>query len=203
VDPASFVAAVDNPFFPLVPGTRLIYEGATDQGVERIEVFVTRETKTVMGVRCVVVRDTVWLNGELEEDTWDWFAQDREGNVWYFGEDTREYRGGRVVSTAGAWEAGVAGALPGIVMKAHPAVGDAYRQEYLRGEAEDMAKVVSLDERVAVPAGSYSGCLRVLEWTPLEPGSAEYKYHAPGVGVVLETARGSRERVELRQIVRE
>ena len=203
IDPRDFAATIDNPFLPLPPGARFIYEGATDAGLERIEVVVTREVRIVMGVRCVVVRDTVWLNGQLTEDTYDWFAQDRAGNVWYFGEETKDYKAGTVVSTKGSWEAGIDGALPGIIMKAHPAVGDSYRQEYYRGEAEDMAEVVAVDERASVAAGSFSGCLKILEWTPLDPGKAEYKFYAPSVGPVLETVRGTRERVELKQVIKE
>jgi hypothetical protein len=203
IDPRDFVATIDNPFLPLAPGTRFIYEGATDEGLERTEVVVTPDTRTVMGVPCVVVRDTVWLNGEMIEDTRDWYAQDRAGNVWYFGEDTAEYKAGKVVNHKGAWEGGVNGALPGIVMKASPKVGESYRQEYYAGEAEDMAEIVALNETISVPAGTYNGVLKTLEWTPLEPGVAEFKYYAPGVGLVLEAKRGSRERTELKLVIKE
>jgi hypothetical protein len=201
--PGDFVATIDNPFMPLVPGTRMMYEGPTDAGLERIDYFVTRETRDVMGVTCVVVRDTVTLNGELIEDTYEWYAQDNNGNVWYFGEDSKEYKRGKVVSTTGSWEAGIDGAQPGIVMPASPTAGPSYRQEYYAGEAEDMAKVDRLGMSVTVPYGSFTGVLRTLEWTPLEPGFYEYKYYAPGVGLVLEAVRGSRERVELLSISRE
>jgi hypothetical protein len=197
IRPQDFVSGIDNPFLPLPPGARFVYEGATEKGRERIEVTVTGETREVMGVACVVVRDTVWANGELIEDTFDWYAQDRQGNVWYFGEDTKEYEKGVVASTEGSWEAGVDGAQPGIVMKAVPAAGDSYRQEYYAGHAEDMSEVVALRKHVRVPAGSFAGCLKTIEWTPLEPGVAEYKYYAPKVGLVLETARGTASRVQL------
>ena len=200
--PDNFVTSIDNPFMPLVPGTRMQYEGPTDAGLEHTDYFVTHDTREVMGVTCIVVRDTVTLNGEMTEDTYDWFAQDREGNVWYFGEDSTEYRGGKPASTAGSWEAGVDGGLPGIAMPARPEPGMRYRQEYYVGEAEDMAQVDRLGLSVTVPYGSFTGVLRILEWTPLEPGTYEYKYYAPGVGVILEATRGTRERVELLSITR-
>jgi hypothetical protein len=139
ITPGNFVAAVDNQLYPLVPGTVTTFEG----GGEVITVTVTSTPKTVLGVNCVEVRDTVTVDGEVTEDTLDWYAQDRDGNVWYFGEDTKEYEGGVVVSTAGSWEAGVNGAKPGIVMKASPVVGVTYRQEYLACEAEDHADVLA------------------------------------------------------------
>ncbi len=200
--PSDFVGAVDNPYLPLAPGSRWVYEGATEDGLERIVVEVTNDTRQVMGVTCVVVRDTVTVDGEVTEDTWDWFAQDVHGNVWYFGEDTKEYEDGKVVSTEGAWEAGVDGAKPGIVMLAGPLVGLTYRQEYYKGEAEDMAQVLALHGTATTPAGTYSDVLRTKEWTPLEPGVAEEKYYAPGVGCVLEVVtKGGDERVELVEFV--
>lgn len=203
IDPADFVEGIDNPFHPLIPGTRMIYEGNTDEGRERIEFIVLDETKMVMGVTCMIVRDTVWLNGELVEDTYDWFAQDRLGNVWYMGEDSWEYEKGVKTSPSGSWEAGVGGALPGIIMHARPVIGETYRQEYYQGEAEDMAEVVSLDETVTVPYGSFSGCLKTIEWNPLDPGTSENKYYAKGIGVVLEKAVGGGEVVELIEVIRE
>jgi len=137
-----------------------------------------------MGVECVVVRDTAWEGGELIERTFDWYAQDQEGTVWYFGEDTKEYRNGKVTSTGGSWEAGVDGAQPGIIMQANPKAGLSYRQEYYEGEAEDKAQVVSVNESVTVPYGSFDHVLKTKEWTPLEPGLVEHKYYAPGVGQV-------------------
>ena len=163
ISPADFVSTIDNPFLPLKPGTRFVYESATEKGVERTETVVTSETRKVLGVICVVVWDSVRLNGELIEDTYDWYAQDGQGNVWYFGEDSKEYKGGKLVGTKGSWGAGVDGAQPGIVMKATPQVGDSYRQEYYQGEAEDMAKVVALGEKVSVPFGSFAGCLKTIE----------------------------------------
>lgn len=201
IDPANFVDVIDNAYWPLVPGTTFIYEGETDEGLEHIEVYVTRETRVVMGVACTVVRDTVALDGELVEETFDWYAQDKDGNVWYFGEDSKEYEDGEVVSSAGSWEAGVDGALPGIVMYAQPAVGQVYRQEYYPGEAEDMAEVINLTESETVPYGSYDNLLMTREWTPLEPDVAEHKYYAPGVGLILEVVvEGGSGRIELIEI---
>jgi hypothetical protein len=204
INPANFVAAITNQFFPLTPGTTFIYEGEEDGESERNEVYVTHETKEILGVTCIVVQDRVWVEGDLEEETFDWYAQDTDGNVWYFGEDSREMSNGVVVSTEGSWEAGVDGAQPGIIMQANPQVGDSYRQEYYWGEAEDWAEVVSLSESVTVPYGFYTNCLQTKEWTPLEPGVTEHKYYAPGVGVVLEvTVEGGKERVELINITTE
>ena len=186
VEPANFVAAIDNPYYPLTPGTMMIFEGDTEEGSERVETYVTKDTKRILGVDCVVVRDRVTVNGELVEETLDWYAQDKSGNVWYFGEDSKEYEEGALVGTKGSWEAGVDGAIAGIIMPANPQVGDTYRQEYYAGEAEDMAKVVSLSESAAVPYGSFDNLLMTEEWTPLEPGVVEQKYYALGVGLVLE-----------------
>lgn len=198
IDPADFVDVVDNVYMPLRPGMRWVYEGVEDGERERVEVVVTGERKRILGIDAVVVRDTVTRGGALVEDTFDWFAQDRAGNVWYLGEDSKEYENGEVVSTAGSWEAGVDGALPGIVMRASPSVGDAYRQEYDRGEAEDLAEVVRTGDDVSVPAGDFSDVLVVREWNPLEPDVVEEKSYAPGVGLVLERkVKGGDGRVEL------
>jgi hypothetical protein len=204
IDPSNFVKEVDNPYFPLEPGTTWVYEGKTPEGTERVEDTILRETKRVMGVECVVLRDKVWLNGELIEDTVDWHAQDKEGNVWYFGEYTKEYENGKVVSTEGSFEAGKDGALPGIIMPADPKVGDSYRQEYYKGEAEDMAEVISLrgtglNDAVSTPYGSFSEDVLVTkDWNPLEPEILEHKYYAPGVGLVGETKiTGPAEKIEL------
>lgn len=186
IDPANFVTIVDNPYFPLTPGTIFIYEGKTEKGEEHVEVVVGSETKVIMGVTCVSVSDTVTVDGQLEEGTTDWYAQDKQGNVWYFGEDTREYKDGKVSSTHGAWLAGVDGALPGIIMKANSSVGETYRQEYYKGQAEDMASVLSLSETASVPVGSYTNVLMTNEWSALaNPPVYEHKYYASGVGNIL------------------
>jgi hypothetical protein len=185
IDPAGFSTAVDNFYFPLHRGTSYIYEGSSEDGPTRAQVTVLFETKFVMGVECRVVLDEVFVGGELRESTRDWYAQDTEGNVWFLGEDTKEYEGGEVASTAGSWEAGVDGARPGIIMKADPKVGDVYRQEHRAGEAEDMAEVLEVDASVEVPYASFSSVVRTKEWRPLEPGVVEEKYYAPGMGLVL------------------
>jgi hypothetical protein len=142
-------------------------------------------------VPCIEVRDTVTFNGELKEDTLDWYSQHRDGTVWYFGEDTKEYEHGAVTSTEGSWTAGVDGARPGIAMPAQPQVGERYRQEFYRGHAEDMAEVLSAGESATVPAGSYSGVLKTGDTTPLEPNVLEHKYYARGVGTVLTVDVGA------------
>src|SRR5215210_4661950 len=180
IKPADFTTKLDNEYFPLKPGTTFVYEG----GAERGEMTVTYDTKKVMGVECVVVDDRGYEDGKLIEKTYDWFAQDKQGTVWYFGEDTKEYENGAVVSTKGSWEAGVDGAKAGIIMPADPKVGQSYHQEYYPGEAMDMAKVLSLNASVRVPYGLFDRVLVTREWTPLEPSYDEHKYYARGVGQV-------------------
>jgi hypothetical protein len=185
---------IDNPYLPLTPGSRWVYR----HGRERIVVRVLDRTRRVDGVDARVVRDTVTEDGRLVEDTEDWYAQDRAGNVWYLGEATTEYEDGKPVTTAGSWEAGVGGARAGIVMPARPRVGQRYRQEYLEGEAEDRARVLSLGEQAQVPAGHYSRVLLTRDDTPLEPRVLEYKLYARGVGLVLALhVSGGRGREEL------
>ena len=199
IDPANYVDQIDNPYLPLLPGTQWVYEGVNEDGeTERIEVVVTTERREVMGVSAVVVQDTVYEDGELVEDTFDWFAQDVDGNVWYLGEDSGEYEDGELVSTEGSREAGIDGALPGNVMLADPTVGAAYRQEYNEDEAEDKGEVSQVGVSQTVIAGEYDDIVVIREWNPLEPDVVEDKYHAPGVGVVLEQkVAGEEGRVEL------
>jgi hypothetical protein len=186
IDPANFVAEIDNPYWPLIPGTTYVYEGTIDGEAERSEV-VTSETKTILGVACVVVLDRVYVEGELHEETYDWYAQDKDGNVWYFGEASTDYEDGEAVSTGGSWESGVDGAKPGIVMKAQPRVGDVYRQEYYPDEAEDMAEVLEIGGGlVTVPYGTFDDVLVTKEWSPLEPEVVEHKTYAPGIGLIRE-----------------
>lgn len=204
INPTNFVKKIDNKYFPLKPGTKFLYTGVTEEGNEVNEVFVTDDTKVILGVTTVVVRDTVKVNGELTEKTFDWYAQDKQGNVWYFGEDSKEYKNGKVVSTEGSWEAGVDGAKPGIIMEANPHIGDTYQQELAKGVAEDMAKVLSLTESVSVPFGSFDHVLQTKEWTPLEPGMVEHKFYAPKIGLVLAIqVKGPQERIELINKTRE
>ncbi len=197
---ATFVEGIDNPYFPFTPGSTWSYEGVEDNEVERIEVAVTDDTRTVDGITAVVVRDTVTLDGELIEDTFDWYAQDSKGNVWYLGEDSKEYEDGEVVSTAGSWETGVDGALPGIIMYADPAahVGVPYRQEFYVDEAEDVGEIIQTDASVEVGGIAYTDVVVIREWNLLEPGVFENKYFAPGIGVILEeVVEGGSGRVEL------
>ncbi len=178
-----------NDFFSLVPGTTYVYEGEDEDGVVvSVEEIFTADTKIIMGVTCVVVNAKEYEDGELVEDTFDWYAQDNQGNVWYFGEDSREIEDGVVVSTAGSWEAGVDGALPGIIMFAEPLVGVWYRQEYYEDEAEDVGQVLSLNATVTVPYGTFTNCLQTAEWNLLEPGILEHKFYAPGVGLLRAVA---------------
>lgn len=198
IDPATFVETIDNPYMPLTPGSEWVYEGTSEDEEERVEIVVTDERRDVMGVSTVVVRDTVYVGGEMVEDTYDWFAQDGAGNVWYFGEEVKDYQDGEVVSTAGSWEAGVDGALPGIVMPADPAVGGSFRQEYLAGEAEDMFEILAIDGTAEVAAGDFVDVVITEDWSPIEPEVVENKYYAPGVGKILEEkTAGGEGRVEL------
>lgn len=178
-------ATVDNSFFPAPVGAQWVYEAETEDGLERIEVSVDAETKDVWGTTARVIRDTVYVDDELAEDTWDWFAQDGDGNVWYLGEETYEYEDGEITCACGAWEAGLDGALPGVIMLATPEVGDEYRQEFFEGEAEDYAEVISLNETVTVAAGTFEGCLKTRDRSVLDPEADEFKYYCPGVGNVL------------------
>lgn len=205
LNPDDFVAVIDNPYLPLIPGTTRIYEGTTEDGTEHIEVTILDETKVVMGVTVTIVRDTVTIDGQLIEDTHDWFAQDKAGNVWYFGEEVDNYENGVLTDHAGAWEAGVDGAQPGIVMFTNPAdhIGEAYHQEYYAGEAEDMGEVISSSETVIVPFGTFTDVLQTKDWTPLEPDALEHKFYAPGVGVIKELAVDSGETVELIEVITE
>lgn len=203
INPGDFASGITNPYFPLVPGTKFIYESEKDEGLERVEIEVTHETRVILGVTCTVVHDVEFLNGEIVEDTVDWFAQDKAGNVWYFGELSLEFEDGQLIGIEGSWEAGVDSAKPGIVMKANPQVGDAYRQEFLLGEAEDMGKVIALGQSVSVPFGSLTGCVQTKDFTPLEPNALEHKYYAPGLGKVLEVNVRTGRRTELVEILKE
>jgi len=195
---ANFITKIDNKYFPLDPGTTFIYQGKTEDGTEKNEVYVTHKTRTILGVTCIEVEDRVWVNDELTEMTLDWYAQDKDGNVWYFGEDSKEYNKGVVVSTKGSWESGVNGAKPGIIMQANPQVSKSYRQEYYKGEAEDMAEVLGLNESASVPYGSYKNCLKTKDWSPHEPDVIENKYFSQGIGEVLSvTVKGGSDRMEL------
>lgn len=186
IDASNFVDRVDNTYFPLEPGTKFVLEGRTEEGLEHEEIIVTEETKEILGVTTTVVHDEITIRGKLFEDTFDWYAQDAQGNVWYFGEDTKSYNG-KKVSTEGSWEAGVDGAEPGIIMPADPQVTDSFRQEYYAGHAEDMAWVVEVGQKATTPTGHFTDVVNTLEWTPLEPKVVVQKSYAPGVGIIKET----------------
>jgi hypothetical protein len=194
IDPAAFSTTIDNSFLPMVPGTRTIYQARTPDGLQTTTTEVTRDTKTIMGVKTVVVHDTVSVDGIRTEDTFDWYAQDRDGNVWYFGEDTQEFQDGSALTT-GSFEAGVNGALPGIVMPAHPHVGDQYRQEFAKGVAEDTGEVLSLTGSESSPLTGPLGDLLVTKDADfLDPTApAENKYYARGRGLILTTEAGVRD----------
>ena len=196
--PTNWVSAVTNPYFPLVTGTTYQYQGQTAEGVETVTVEVLPGTKMVNGVAATIVRDRVYLDGALIEDTADWYAQDGAGNVWYLGEDSKEIANGVVVGTEGSWEWEVDDALPGIIMWGDPAahVGEEYRQEFYEGEAEDWAKIVAVDQSVDVPEGNFTGCIKIEEWSGLEPSQREYKFFGPQIGNVLEISTNG-ERSEL------
>ncbi len=187
LDPGELSAEIDNRYWPMTPGTRWTYREVDEEGaVLAVVVTVSSETKRIAnGVTARIVRDTVTEDGELIEDTFDWYAQDGQGNVWYLGEDTAEFEGDKVVTRAGSFEAGVDGALPGIIMPADPVDGLRYRQEYYEGEAEDNGEVLSTEERAEVPAGRYRRALLTKDTSAVEPSVLEYKLYAPGVGPVL------------------
>ena len=195
-NPRSFVHAVDNPWFPLRAGASFSYRGVKDGKPSRDVVHVTGLTKLIQGVPCTAVSDRLYVDGRLAERTTDWYAQDRAGTVWYFGENTAELDAkGRVTSTEGTWQAGRDGAEAGVFMPRHPKVGQQFRQEYLRGQAEDHFQVLSLSASVTTPAVSSKRALLTKEWTPLEPGVLDHKYYIRGVGLVDErTVKGGDER---------
>jgi len=196
---------IDNNYLPMIPGTTNLYQAETEDGIETIVVEVLEETRVVAGVECVVVRDRVYLDELLIEDTHDWFAQDDDGNIWYAGEEVVNYEydddDEQIGSdNEGAWEAGIDGAQPGILIKAMPTVGDVYQQEFYPGEAEDMAEVIALNVPVVLDDGSTYNCLKTLEWNPLEDDSEEYKYYAAGIGLVKEEDLEGEEPVELKGV---
>ena len=185
--PADFVAVVDNPYFPLIPGSKWVYETKLEDGsTEQIHIEVLQEKREIMGVQATVVHDTVHVDDQIVEDTNDWYAQDKDGNVWYLGETVDNYEDGVLVDHKGSWEWGVDGALPGIVMWADPSahVNEVYRQEYYPREAEDQGKVLSVSESVTVPFGSFENVVKTSDFSSLDPDLQEEKYYAEGIGVI-------------------
>lgn len=187
LDPSDFTVDIDNPYWPMQPGMRWTYREIDEEG-KRVDVVVvvTTETKELAnGITARVVRDAVYEDGELIEDTKDWYAQDAIGNVWYMGEDTAEFENGEVATRAGSWEAGVDGALPGIIMPADPRPGMSYRQEYYEGEAEDNGAILSISEMAEVPYGHFRNVVLTKDTVGLEPDVLEYKFYVKGIGPVL------------------
>ncbi|QIG40140.1 hypothetical protein G5T42_12160 [Microbacterium sp. 4R-513] len=199
LDPADFTTVIDNPYWPMEPGTRWTYRESDPEGDLTVFVTVTSTTRTMAnGIEARVVRDSVFRGDVLVEDTFDWYAQDADGAIWYLGEDTAEFEDGAVASREGSFEAGLDGALPGIALPGDPAPGMAYRQEYKKGEAEDEGAVLGIDELVEVPYGAYRRALLTRDTTPLEPDVEELKFYARGVGPVLTvTTSGGSGREEL------
>jgi len=199
IDPANFIATVDNAWFPLLPGTTFRYRGTKD-GEQATDIYtVTDRIEMIEGVPCRVVADRLFLSGTLAERTTDYYTQDLDGNVWYFGEDTAELdENGKVLNTDGTWRAGTDGAQPGIYMEATPVVGHSFAQEFYPGQAEDHFEVISTTAAVTVPFGSFRNVLRTKEWTPLEPDVIDRKEYVRGVGEVREiTVKGPLEVLRL------
>jgi hypothetical protein len=187
LSPSDFVARVDNPWFPLEPGSVYRYTGVKDRMRMVDVVKVTAGTKPILGVRTTVIHDVVRVNGRPEEETYDYYAQDRHGNVWYFGEATKSFNSrGKTVSTEGSFQAGVDGERAGVLVPGHPRVGQVGRQEFSKGEAEDHFRVLDLNARISVPFVTSAHALRTREWTPLEPAVVDNKYYVRGVGLVGE-----------------
>jgi hypothetical protein len=200
LDPANFTTEIDNPWWPMKPGSRWVYRETDSEGAnQKVVVTVANRTKTIAdGIEARVVHDVVTEGGKFVEVTDDWYAQDQDGNVWYLGEDTTEYENGKPVSNSGSFEAGVDGAEPGIVVPGQPEAGLTYRQEYYMGEAEDQGAIVSLEEQAEVPAGHYNPALMTKDTNPLEPKVNEFKFYARGTGPVLAVAvSGGSDREEL------
>jgi hypothetical protein len=200
LDPGDFTTRIDNPYWPMRPGSRWVYRETDPDGTrQRVVVTVTRRTKRIAnGVEARVVRDVVREEGKLVEKTDDWYAQDKKGNIWYLGEATTEYENGKPVSTEGSFEAGVDGAEAGIIMPAKPRRGMKYRQEFYAGHAEDRGEIVSLREQAEVPFGHFRNVLMTKDTNPLEPRILEFKFYARGVGPVLAVSvSGGADREEL------
>lgn len=201
IRPQSFVKSITNPFLPLKPGTAYVYDFDIPNSLKgKNTIFVTRETVNILGVACRVVQDTVEINGQVTQETFDYFAQDKQGNVWYFGSDTIQMEDDVVVGVEGSWQAGVDGAKPGIIMIDEPRVGNEYRQNFALDIAEDTAKVVALDQNVTVPFGSFSNALQLQGFSALEPEELQNEYYVPNIGNVLTVNPLTGERYQLTTI---
>jgi hypothetical protein len=186
LDPADFTTNIDNPYWPMRPGSHWVYREVENGETQRVDVTVTNQTKTLSGIEARVVHDRVSRNGETLEDTYDWYAQDSAGNLWYLGEDTAEYENGNLKTKEGSWAAGVHGAEPGVVVPANPKQGMTYREEYYAGHAEDGAEVLGVDSQVQVPFGRFKNALLTRNYSTIEPTVEEMKLYAKGVGPVME-----------------
>ena len=186
LDPSKFTTEIDNPYWPIRPGSHWVYSEVEDGEAQRVDVTVTDRTKVLGGVTARVVHDQVTRKGQVLEDTYDWYAQDSDGNIWYLGEDTKEYENGKLKSTEGSWAYGVDGAQPGVVVPADPKQGMRYREEYYAGLAEDAAEVLNVGSQVQVPYGRFKGAMLTRNYSSLEPTVEEMKLYARGVGPVME-----------------
>jgi hypothetical protein len=203
IDPSNFVRHVTNPFYPLKPGTVLVYKGVRDGQTQVDRVTVTHRTRVIQGVRTTAVRDVATHKGRVLEATTDWYAQDKQGNVWYFGEATKSFGSTGTVSTEGSWLAGRQRAVPGIIMEADPRVADGYRQEFYKGHAEDQAWILHRGGSVRVPYGLIHPALLTMEWTPLEPNVVDKKWYGRGIGIVKEqSVAGGQETADLVRVTR-
>ena len=182
IDPAEFSTNISNPLFNMPVGKLMVYEAKTEDGLERVEIRIRKDTRKIMGIETLIYNDRVFVDGTLVEETNDYLAQHKDGSVWYFGEVVDNYKDGKFLDHAGGWIAGEDGALPGIWVKANQAVGDTYRMEFYKGIAEDMAEVVETGVTVKVSSGTYKNCTKVYEWTPLDADAKEHKYYCPDVG---------------------
>lgn len=186
INPADFTTEINSPYYSLPIGKKMVYEAQTEDGLERIELLVPGWTREVMGVKTLILWDRVWVNNELIEDTRDYLAQHKNGDLWYFGEHVDNYENGKLVDHHGAWLAGIDNAKPGIWMLANPKTGDEFRNEYYAGEAEDITKILAVNENVPGPLGTHTGCVKTFDWSPISPATAN-KYFCKGVGgTVLE-----------------
>ena len=198
IDPANFVAAVDNPYFPLKRGTAFHFKGFSGKTPQTDDAVVTSRTVVILGVKCTAVRDTVAEHGKAVERTFDFYAQDKQGNVWYMGEDSYERKNGKFTKASDSWRGGVDGAKPGIIMLAHPHAGISYRQEYYpKGEALDQAHVLGYSDKVKVPYRTFTHVLVTSDFSPIEP-QTEHKFYAAGIGEIAEKiVKGGHEAFQL------
>ena len=203
LDPADFTTNIDNPYWPMRPGSHWVYRETENGETQRVDVTVTEKTKVLAGITARVVHDQVTRKGQVLENTYDWYAQDSHGNLWYLGEDTAEYENGKLKTKEGTWSAGVDGAEPGVVVPASPKQGMRYREEYYAGHAEDGAEVLSANSQVQVPYGRFRNAVLTRNFSAIEPTVEEMKLYAKGVGPVMELlVSGGSGRTELLSVAR-